>query len=63
MRKAHPNTADLVVMLLMVAAFMAAWTWAALDAEADAAKAQAQAECVTDAECEAAYGFDMYGNR
>lgn len=63
MRRAHPNTTDLVVMLLMVAAFMAAWTWAALDAEADAARTQAQAECVTDAECEAAYGFDMYGNR
>lgn len=57
------STADLVVMMLMTAVFMAAFAWAALDAEADAARTQAQAECVTDAECEAAYGFDMYGNR
>jgi hypothetical protein len=53
------STADLVVMMLMTAVFMVAFSWAALDAEADAAKAA----CATDAECEAAYGFDMYGNR
>lgn len=44
--------------------FLGAFCWAAAAAEDDvAAKEAARAECVTDAECEAAYGFDMYGNR
>jgi hypothetical protein len=51
-----------VPFVVLMSIFLAAFTWAAVDAEHDAV-ARAQAECVTDAECEAAYGFDMYGNR
>ena len=59
MRQSHPNATDFVVLLVGAVLFMAAFIWAAADAEADLARA----ECVTDAQCEAAYGFDMYGNR
>ena len=59
----RPTLAEWIAPIVGIVLFMAAFSWAALDAEADAARTQAQAECVTDAECEAAYGFDMYGNR
>lgn len=64
MRQARPSKTDFIVMIASTAVFMAAFSWAAIVAEREAAERdQARAECVTDAECEAAWGFDMYGNR